>query len=202
MNVSKQTKRPRKTSPQKSNKRKAESDNESQADVEWDNIDKRTLLEALKKYGSKNIPAISKMLQHIPPEAIESKIAEYSAIAERLYEHELLNKWLNCNLYEPGDSVIPEALLFIQLLEDHPPPCEAEGYDFRAIYNFLYRSCLEQTSYFDLSEQDRTLLCSMLTQLEKKVWPKFQKDIWDYIGRVYSRRNIKKVYPGKNVHSL
>lgn len=71
----------------------------------------------------------------------------------------------------------------------------------RAIYNFLHRSCLERTSLLDLSEQDRALLCTVLTNIEHKVWPQCQKDIWEYVGRVYNKSYIKKVYPGKNVHS-
>lgn len=112
--------------------------NEFESNIEWSTKDKKILLEALKKYGSEDISAISKMLPNISPENIKSKISEYSQMAEG--EDELLNKWLKCGLYEPRDSLIPEALLFIQLFEDHPPPSES-GYDFRYTYftllNFL-----------------------------------------------------------------
>ena len=188
--------------PEESDKSEAESDNEFEPSVEWDSHDKRVLLDALNKYGSKDIAAISKMLPNMPVEAVQSKISEYSTIAERLYENELIDKWMECGLYKPGDSVVPEALLFIGLFEDHPSPSEAGGYDFRAIYDFLYRSCFERTSFFDLSEKDRNLLCSSLSKIEKKVWPACQKEIWEYVGRVYNKRKIKKVYTAKNVHSL
>lgn len=228
----------RKREPEDSDKSDAESANEFEPCVEWDSHDKTVLLDALNKYGSKDIAAISKMLPNMPAEAIRSKISEYSTIAERLYENELIDKWTECGLYKPGDSVVPEALLCIGLFEDHPSPSEAGGYDFRyvfylmllishpryitvqivfagtlssntimlryfrAIYKFLYRSCFERTSFFDLSEKDRNLLCSCLSKIEKKVWPACQKEIWEYVGRVYNKRNIKKVYAAKNVHSL
>ncbi|KZC09422.1 hypothetical protein WN55_11165 [Dufourea novaeangliae] len=142
------------------------------------------------------------MLPHLSPEDIKLKIFEYSKMAKSLYENELLNKWSSCGLYKLGDSILPEVLLFIHLFEDHPPPYEADGHDFRAIYEFLYRSCFEQTSYFDLPKKDMNLLCSTLIKIENKVWPYCQKDIWEYLGKVYKRRNIKKVYPGKNTQSL
>ncbi|KOC60686.1 hypothetical protein WH47_07429 [Habropoda laboriosa] len=175
---------------------------ESKSNVKWSNKDKRILLEALKKYGSENVGAISKMLPNIPLQDIKTKIFEYSLMAKYLCENELLNNWLKCGLYHPEDSLIPEALLFIQLFEDHPSPSETEGYNIRAIYNFLYRSCFEQLSYYDLSSKDRDLLCFLLSKVEQKSWPQCQSDIWQYIGRVYNKRNIKNVYPGKNGHSL
>ncbi|XP_053974284.1 uncharacterized protein LOC128885931 [Hylaeus anthracinus] len=201
MDVVKRKRNLRKRKEQISNKSEVESRNESRSSIKWSNRDKRILLEALKKYGSENITAISNTLLHIPPEAIKSKIAEYSGMAEELQENELLNNWLNCGSYKPGDSLIPEALLFIQLFENHPSPSEVEGYDFKAIYKFLYHSCLEQTSFFDLSRKDRNMLCSSLSKVENKSWPKCQKELWEYVGRAYNRINIKKVYPGKNVHS-
>ncbi|KAF3429383.1 hypothetical protein E2986_03183 [Frieseomelitta varia] len=165
--------------------------------TKWTNSDKKILLEGLKKYGSENIEAISKMLPNITFEDIEWKIAEYSEMAEYLYEHKLINNWISCGLFESGDSLVPEALLFIHLFEKHPSPSETEGFDFRAIYSFLYRSCLEPVSYFDLSPKDRDLLCILLSRLEHKIWPKQQKDIWEYVGNTYNKRYIKKVYPGK-----
>ncbi|XP_017755707.1 PREDICTED: uncharacterized protein LOC108547625 [Eufriesea mexicana] len=92
------------------------------------------------------------------------------------------DEWLNCGLYKPGDSFIPEALLL-------------------AIYKYLYRSCFEQPSYFDLSPKDRDLLCFLLSKVEQKVWPQCKTDIWEYIGKVYNKRNIKRVYPGKKGYS-
>ncbi|CAK9816519.1 hypothetical protein ANTPLA_LOCUS9000 [Anthophora plagiata] len=202
MDVFKEHKAVQKNEQQKSDNNKSESNNyESVSNIKWNNKDKKILLEALKKYGSENIEAISKMLPNIPSQVIKSKISEYSLMAEHLCENELLNNWLKCGLYHPGDSLIPQALLFIQLFEEHPRPSEAEGYDIRAIYNFLYRSCFEQLSYFDLSSKDRDLLCFLLSKVEQKLWPQCQSDIWQYIGRVYNKRNIKKVYPGKNGHS-
>lgn len=115
--------------PQRSSENEVKT--ESESNVEWSDNDKRILLEALKTHGSKNILVISKMLPNIPPHLIRLKIAEYSKIAEDKYEHELLNKWLGSGVYEPGDSLVPEALLCIALFEDHPPPSEAEGYDFK-----------------------------------------------------------------------
>ncbi|KAK9294295.1 hypothetical protein QLX08_011047 [Tetragonisca angustula] len=170
---------------------------EPKSNTKWTNNDKKILLEGLKKYGSENIEAISEMLPNITFEDIRWKIAEYSEMAEHLYEHKLINNWINCGLFESGDSLVPEALLFIHLFEKHPSPSETEGFDFRAIYNFLYRSCLEPVSYFDLSPKDRDLLCILLSRLEHKIWPKQQKDIWEYVGNTYNKRNIKKVYPGK-----
>ncbi|XP_043251713.1 uncharacterized protein LOC122396979 [Colletes gigas] len=192
----------RKQKQQEKNTSVAESGNESKAHATWSNSDKKILLEALKQYGPENISAISNMLPHIAPEAIELKITEYSTMAKELHDHEFLDKWLNCGSYEPGDSIIPEALLFIQLLENHPSPSEVEGYDFRAIYKFLYSSCLERPSFFDLSQKDRDMLCSTMSKIENTSWPKCQKGLWDYVGRAYNRMNIKKVYPGKNSHSL
>ncbi|XP_076621035.1 uncharacterized protein LOC143341762 [Colletes latitarsis] len=192
----------RKQKQQENNTSVVESSNESKVHATWSNNDKRILLEALKKYGSENISAISTMLPHILPKAIELKITEYSMMAKDLQEHEFLDKWLNCGSYESGDSIIPEALLFIQLLENHPSPSEVGGYDFRAIYKFLYRSCLERSSFFDLSQKDRDMLCSSMSKVENISWPKCQKDLWDYVGRAYNRMNMKKVYPGKNSHSF
>ncbi|CAD1475628.1 unnamed protein product [Heterotrigona itama] len=170
---------------------------ESKLNTKWTNSDKKTLLEALKKYGSENIEAISKMLPNITFEDIRWKIAEYSEMAEYFYEHKLINNWINCGLFESEDSFVPEALLFIHLFEKHPSPSETEDFDFRAIYSFLYRSCLEPVSYFDLSPKDRDLLCILLSRLEHKIWPKQQQDIWEYVGNTYNKRYIKKVYPGK-----
>ncbi|XP_043795105.1 uncharacterized protein LOC122716262 isoform X1 [Apis laboriosa] len=178
------------------------SNNELKSNTKWNIKDKKILLEALQKYGSENIEAISKMLPNISLEDIKSTISKYSEIAKNLYEDELLNKWLKCGLYQPEDSLIPEALLFIQLFENHPSPSELEGYDIRSIYNFLYRSCFGQSSYFDLSPKDRDLLCFLISKIEQKVWPKCKTDIWEYVGKVYNKRNIKKVYPGKKGHLL
>ncbi|XP_076171900.1 uncharacterized protein LOC143148939 isoform X2 [Ptiloglossa arizonensis] len=127
MDVGKKKRNLQKKKQQESNK--SESSSEFKSNIEWNNNDKRILLEALKKYGSENVPAISNMLLHIPPQVIKAKISEYSVMAKDLYENELLNKWLKCGLYKPGDSLIPEALLFIQLFENHPPPSELEGCD-------------------------------------------------------------------------
>ncbi|XP_076656549.1 uncharacterized protein LOC143361209 isoform X2 [Halictus rubicundus] len=189
----------RRDSLRKNKKRKVNTITE-EPKQDWSNTDKRTLLEALKKYGDENIPAISEMLPHISPENIKSKISEYSYLASISPENELI-KWLNYGIYKPGDSLIPEALLFISLFEDHPSPVDADGYDFRAIYNFLYRLCLEE-SPSDLSENDLNLLFSCLSNIEEKVWPKQKKDILAYAGRVYNKIHIKKVYPGKSIHSL
>ncbi|XP_076284555.1 uncharacterized protein LOC143211034 isoform X1 [Lasioglossum baleicum] len=166
----------------------------------WSNTDKRTLLEALKKYGDENILAISEMLPHISPVNIKLKISEYSDLASISQENEL-DKWLNYGIYEPGDSLIPEALLFISLFEGQPSPVDADGYDFRAIYNFLYHLCLEE-SPSDLSENDLSLLCSSLSNIEDRVWPNQKKDILAHAGRANSKMNIKKVYQGKTTHSL
>ncbi|XP_029047948.2 LOW QUALITY PROTEIN: uncharacterized protein LOC114878370 [Osmia bicornis bicornis] len=162
----------------------------------WNGVqkDKKILLEALKKYGSEDISALSRMLPNISPKNIKSKISEYSQMAEG--EVELLNKWLKCGLYEARDSLIPEALLFIQLFEDHPPPSES-GYDFRAIYNFLYRSCVEEPPFFDLSSNDTDILYSLLSKIEEKSWPKHQKHLWEYVGRIYNKRNIKEYIQGR-----
>ncbi|XP_033347194.1 uncharacterized protein LOC117232127 [Bombus vosnesenskii] len=195
-----------KTIKQKNNESKATSSKmitvnqqKAKSNKLWTNNDKKILLEGLKKYGAENVEAISKMLPNMSFEDIKWKIAEYSEMAEYLYEHELINNWMNCGMFEPGDSLIPEALLFIHLFEKHPSPSEAEGFNFRAIYNFLYRSCLGPVSYFDLSPKDRDLLCILLSRLERKIWPKCEKDIWEYVGNTYNKRHIKKVYPGKRV---
>ncbi|CAL7940114.1 unnamed protein product [Xylocopa violacea] len=167
----------------------------------WNSKNKKILLEALKRYGPENIEAISKMLPSISSQDIKLKISEYSEEARKLYEDELLNKWLNCGLYKSEDSLIPEALLFIYLFEDHPPPSEMDGYNIKAIYNFLYDSCYQRTSYLDLSAKDRELLCFLLSRIERRVWPECQQEMMEYIGTVYNKRNIKKVYPGKGGHS-
>lgn len=114
------------------------SSNELKLNTKWNIKDKKILLEALQKYGSENIDAISKMLPNISLEDIKSTISKYSEIAKNLYEEELLNKWLKCGLYQPEDSLIPEALLFIQLFENHPSPSELEGYDIRYVYMCVY----------------------------------------------------------------
>ncbi|XP_034184447.2 uncharacterized protein LOC117606269 [Osmia lignaria lignaria] len=183
----------------KTQKKQQDQNKEFESNMEWSTKDKKILLEALKKYGSEDISALSRMLPNISPKNIKSKISEYSQMAEG--EVELLNKWLKCGLYEPRDSLLPEALLFIQLFEDHPPPSES-GYDFRAIYNFLYRSCVEEPPFFDLSSNDTDILYSLLSKIEQKSWPKHQKHLWEYVGRIYNKRNIKRVYPGKNIRSL
>ncbi|XP_031840744.1 uncharacterized protein LOC116430563 [Nomia melanderi] len=190
----------RKRSRRKTNKNKTDSGTEDKV-IEWSDADKRTLLEALKKHGSNNITAISKMLPCISPENIKLKISEYSTMANNLYETEILDEWLNSGIYKPGDSLIPEALLFIYLFEDHPTT-EADGYDFRAIYKFLYRSCFEQPSHLDLSEKDLNLLYYALYKVQNKVWPNYRKEIWEYVGKIYNKKNIKKVYPGKTTDSL
>ena len=111
---------------------------EPKSNTKWTNNDKKILLEGLKKYGSENIEAISEMLPNITFEDIRWKIAEYSEMAEHLYEHKLINNWINCGLFESGDSLVPEALLFIHLFEKHPSPSETEGFDFRYMNCLIY----------------------------------------------------------------
>ncbi|XP_003704865.1 uncharacterized protein LOC100882043 [Megachile rotundata] len=199
MNISKTKKNIKNNKRQQKKNNTETNEDELESNVKWNTKDKKTLLEALRKYGPDNIAALSEMLPHISPEHIESKIAEYSLIAES--EDQLLNKWLNCGLYHPGDSLVPEALLFIQLFEDHPPPSEL-GYDLRAIYNFLYRSCSEEPPFFELSTEDMNILYSLLSKIEEKSWPKYQKHLLEYVGSIYNKRHIRKVYPGKNTYSL
>ncbi|XP_076382248.1 uncharacterized protein LOC143260497 [Megalopta genalis] len=191
-------KRLQKNKRQKSNQSEKEYKEKQKHD--WSNMDKQRLLEALKKHGAENINAISEMLPHVSSENITLKIQEYSNLANNSPENESLCKWLDSGIYEPGDSLIPEALLFILLFEDHPSPIEAAGYDFRAIYDFLYRSCLEETSS-DLSGKDLNLLCSFLSTIENRVWPKHERDILAYVGRTCGKMKVKKVYPGKTTHS-
>ncbi|XP_017882267.1 uncharacterized protein LOC108626215 [Ceratina calcarata] len=176
------------------------SKDESKSKINWSKNDKEVLLEALEKYGSENIQAISKMLPRIPPREIKSKILEYSKIAANLENNQCLDKWLK--LYQPGDSMIPEALLFISLFEEHPPPSELEGHDIRAIYNFLYRCCYEEPSLFDLSQKDRNFLLLLMVKVQQKIWPKCQGELLQYVSKISSAKKIRRVYPGKSEHSL
>lgn len=137
MDVAKKKKTIQKIDKKTHNSEPESSNNESKSNTKWNIKDKKILLEALQKYGSENIDAISKMLPNIPLEDIKSTISKYSETAKNLYEDELLNKWLKCGLYQPEDSLIPEALLFIQLFENHPSPSELEGYDIRYIYIYI-----------------------------------------------------------------
>lgn len=168
----------------------------TQPTVAWTTENKRTLLKALRQHGHEDINGISKMLPKIPPEEIKSKIQKYSVMSEYLCEDELIDNWLKCGLYKPGDSPLPTALRFIQLFEDHPSVAES-GHDFRAIYNFLYHVCLEQPSFPDLPRDSKNLLFDLLSKVEEKHWPKSQTEIWEYLGKVYKKRNISKAYPGK-----
>lgn len=136
MNIAQENRNIQKGKPQKTYSNEAKRiAGESKSKIKWATKDKEILLQALKKYGSKNIEAISKLLPNIASQEIKTKISEYSELAKLLYEDELLNKWLNCGLYKPGDSLIPQALLFIQLFENQPSTSESDGYDFRYVHN-------------------------------------------------------------------
>lgn len=189
------------TQKQKNHNVKATSSkDESKPKINWSNNDKEILLAALEKYGSENIQAISKMLPKISPREIKSKILEYSEIAADLENHQCLDNWLK--LYQPGDSMIPEALLFISLFEEHPPPSKLEGHDIGAIYNFLYRSCYEETSLCDLSPKDRNLLFLLMAKVQQKVWPKCQAELLQYVSKMSTAKKKRRVYPGKNERSV
>lgn len=99
----------------------------------WTETEKKTLLKGLQTYGSDDICALEKVLPNKSSIAIRQMIEKYRALADlgKKDVNSPLDIWLRSGLFNEEHKQVPEALLFISLFEDHPPPEETAGFDLR-----------------------------------------------------------------------
>ena len=99
----------------------------------WTESEKRLLLKGLKKYGSNNPMKIKLLLPNKTISSIQQMIRKYEAIAElgKKAVNSPLDVWIRSGLFSGDNTMIPEALLFINKFEDHPPPEETAGFDLK-----------------------------------------------------------------------
>ncbi|KAG7211287.1 hypothetical protein KM043_010589 [Ampulex compressa] len=181
---------------------KIEQSDEESYEPQWPDCIKIAFLRALKKYGHKNVRLLSKELPGVPTKDIRAMINKYQTISRFVIKEKQspLSQWLLCGLFKPEESVLPQALLYICLFEKHPTPLECKNCDFRAIYNFLY--CLSSGQTLpNLSPATERVLYGLLSDIMNQVWPASQKEIFDYLGNIYNRRKIQRVYSGKRKQS-
>lgn len=95
----------------------------------WTQEDKVSLLHGLRTYGHRDAPNIQKLLPHKSIGAIRTMMYKYSLMAKMQNKRtNPLEEWLLSNHFSRNDNtLIHEALLYICLFENHPPPSETGG---------------------------------------------------------------------------
>ncbi|XP_020709193.2 uncharacterized protein LOC105688161 [Athalia rosae] len=108
----------------------------------WTEDEKLVLLDSLKKYGHTNIASIASTLPTKSLAAVRSMINVTMQSVRR--DMQQINKspidqWLDKTCMDDTNQVISKALLYISMFGNHPCPKDADGFNFRDAYNFLYR---------------------------------------------------------------
>lgn len=99
----------------------------------WTEAEKRILLRGLKQHGSDDIQNLQQLLPQKSTTSIVNMIRKYQAIAE-LGKKEVnspLDVWLRSGIFDKEKNFAAEAVLFISMFEEHPPPEETAGFDLK-----------------------------------------------------------------------
>lgn len=98
----------------------------------WTEGEKNTLLKGLKKYGSEDFENLKVLLPNKSINCIKQMIRKYQTIAElgKKDVNSPLDVWLRSGIFKKNE-LISDALLFISLFENHPPPEETAGFDLK-----------------------------------------------------------------------
>lgn len=170
--------------------------------AKWSSGEKKRLLWAMERYGSEDVNGISSHFPGVPVSSIKRLIRVYRVTADYMYEDKLIDEWLGCGLYRAGDKPVSEALRLIELFEDRPAGFP-DRQNFREIYRFLGKilsdddETTQATRIPSLSPADLRLILGLLKKLENRSWPNFQGKLFDYLSKMYKRRNIRWDYQGK-----
>lgn len=98
----------------------------------WTEGEKQILLKGLKQHGSQDLENLRNLLPNKSIHSIRQMITKYQTIAElgKKDVNSPLDIWLRSGIFEKND-LVSDALLFICLFENHPPPEETAGFDLR-----------------------------------------------------------------------
>lgn len=165
----------------------------------WTKVEKAQLLEGLKIAGDSNISDLVKFVPTKSPFQIEYFInclkRRSSKIIEKDEKYFLLDLWskkikhLSKKVDRFNYDSVPIGLLLISLIEDFPSPQQANGVNFRELYEYLF--CLmselplpkldRKTKRFlhhslqevesDIKNQSSSLLNAMLDNNDLSDWP-------------------------------
>ncbi|XP_015586325.1 uncharacterized protein LOC107263527 [Cephus cinctus] len=188
------------TSKKKSNKLSNATDNT--ATVVWTKAEKCALLKSLKKYGHKDI---SKIAETIPSKSqsdikiLIDKFTKQARCKKHIKTESPIDNWLASGMFPDTDTLIPEALLFIQLYEKHPPEEQTGGCNLREVYNFLYRMVLGQPTVGISPEVEKTVYY-LISNITREVWPASRTEILNEIAKLPAKQKCLKVYPGKKMY--
>ncbi|XP_001601175.1 uncharacterized protein LOC100118855 isoform X2 [Nasonia vitripennis] len=153
----------------------------------WTEGEKRILLRGLKQYGSEDIQNIQQLLPQKSTTSILNMIRKYQAIAE-LGKKEVnspLDVWLRSGIFDKEKNFTAEAMLFISMFEDHPPPEETAGFDLKQAYNFLYEA-LNGRVMTTLPQKTGEMLRDLICTRDKEVGTSDSTATTDYL--------LKKLY--------
>lgn len=115
-------------------------DEKSKSYSRWTNEDKVKLLQGLKVYGHNDYHTIAKkLLPSKSVSAVRSMIYKYVCAAKNELRNENpLDDWLQSDALRDDSSMVPEALLYISLFEDHPPLSETGGIDIAFVFLMFF----------------------------------------------------------------
>ncbi|XP_034950194.1 uncharacterized protein [Chelonus insularis] len=165
----------------------------------WDEDEKTTLLSALQKYGYTDIDNIAKEFPHKTKAAVRAMINKLYAIAQKsnTTQSDHIDAWLESEYFSNTNTMIPEALRFISLFEDHPPPEDSAGCDFKALYDLLHRATLGQP-FINSTPMTLETIFYILKQITEEVWPKCEEEVDLYLENLLQQKT-RKVYGPKKM---
>ncbi|XP_058790653.1 uncharacterized protein LOC131663907 [Phymastichus coffea] len=167
----------------------------------WTETEKKTLLKGLQAYGPDDICKLKQILPNKSSLAIQQMIEKYRAMAD-LGKKDInspLDIWLRSGLFNKEHQLVPEALLFISLFEDHPPPEETAGFDLKQAYNLLYEATKGQITS-SISRKTGEMFRDLILTLDKEIWPSNESETTDYLVTKLTSGEAERTYRRKRRH--
>ena len=165
----------------------------------WSKTERETLLNLLKAEGHTNYERIAQGLPNKSVSAVRSMINKYAVLAKSLKPGivDPLDYWLHSYFSSETEKIIPQALLFIRLFEDHPTIEETNGVDIGAIYEFIYRSILGQSisgippETWKAFTNEMTVACNYVTNAS-------EREVLTYLSTLNAKQKPLRDYSRKN----